>query len=156
MVSFHNTECFFLSLISRLKTQNVHERKEKPGNRLTTSLVLLHVWFQNKCYTFSSQLTHSPPPHIVSTFIIHLPMIKVLLNDYYFLKILILLFSVGTWGPWSSWGSCTVTCGGGTQKRVRACTSGAIGPACPGSEIESLSCNAQSCTSGKYVKINKV
>ena len=55
----------------------------------------------------------------------------------------------GGWSNWSSWSACTVSCGGGTQTRTRACTNPAPacgGTTCSGSNIETQSCNTQACT----------
>ncbi|XP_078322967.1 coadhesin-like [Crassostrea virginica] len=54
----------------------------------------------------------------------------------------------GAWATWTSWGTCTVTCGGGTQTRSRTCTNPAPqygGANCPGSAGSSQACNTQHC-----------
>ncbi|XP_034329440.2 SCO-spondin isoform X1 [Magallana gigas] len=54
----------------------------------------------------------------------------------------------GGWSSWGSYGSCTVTCGGGTQQRSRTCTNPAPqygGANCPSSSTSSQSCNTQNC-----------
>ncbi len=54
----------------------------------------------------------------------------------------------GGWTGYGSWGSCSVSCGGGTQTRSRSCTSPAPvygGANCSGSVTDSQSCNSQSC-----------
>ena len=52
----------------------------------------------------------------------------------------------GVWLEWADWDSCSVTCGGGSQNRTRAC----LGPfhggsECPGSEHDQQDCNTHSC-----------
>ncbi|CAC5417849.1 Adhesion G protein-coupled receptor B2,Coadhesin,Thrombospondin-1,Mucin-like protein,Hemicentin-1,Adhesion G protein-coupled receptor B3,Thrombospondin-2 [Mytilus coruscus] len=54
----------------------------------------------------------------------------------------------GEWTTWTSWGTCTVTCGGGAQDRTRSCTNPAPqynGAACAGNGLETQSCNTQVC-----------
>lgn len=54
----------------------------------------------------------------------------------------------GGWSAWSAWGSCSVSCGGGTKTRTRTCTNPAPaygGANCAGSSSESTSCNTHSC-----------
>lgn len=54
----------------------------------------------------------------------------------------------GGWSGWSAWGSCSASCGGGTQTRTRTCTNPAPangGADCVGSASESQSCNTGSC-----------
>lgn len=54
----------------------------------------------------------------------------------------------GGWASWGSYGSCTVTCGGGTQQRSRTCTNPAPqygGANCPSSSTSSQSCNTHNC-----------
>ncbi|XP_060079617.1 scavenger receptor cysteine-rich type 1 protein M130-like isoform X3 [Ylistrum balloti] len=51
----------------------------------------------------------------------------------------------GQWGSWSSWTSCTVTCGSGTRARSRQCNNPAPahnGLSCPGDGHESEECTA--------------
>ena len=49
-----------------------------------------------------------------------------------------------TWNAWSSWGSCSKTCGGGTKTRTR--THGPNhGQECSGSPTSSTSCNTDDC-----------
>ncbi|XP_048746179.2 uncharacterized protein LOC125658800 [Ostrea edulis] len=54
----------------------------------------------------------------------------------------------GKWASWGSYGTCTVTCGGGTQRRSRTCSNPApqyLGKNCPGSTVSSRSCNTHFC-----------
>lgn len=58
----------------------------------------------------------------------------------------------GGWGPWSLWDSCSVTCGGGLQRRHRLCNNPAPkynGKDCLGDSKASRLCNSQSCPVGK-------
>lgn len=48
-----------------------------------------------------------------------------------------------TWGQWGSWSSCSATCGDGTQRRERTCSSSG----CTGSSSESQVCNLRQCPS---------
>ncbi|XP_063443799.1 SCO-spondin-like isoform X2 [Mytilus trossulus] len=54
----------------------------------------------------------------------------------------------GVWTSWSGWGTCTVTCGGGSQDRTRSCTNPAPqygGANCVGVTSETQGCNSQLC-----------
>ncbi|XP_061184990.1 SCO-spondin-like [Saccostrea echinata] len=54
----------------------------------------------------------------------------------------------GGYTDWSKWDTCSVTCGGGTQKRTRSCTNPAPqygGAACSGDNEENQDCNTQAC-----------
>ncbi len=55
----------------------------------------------------------------------------------------------GNWGSWSGFSSCTLRCGGGTQKRTRLCNDPAPsngGEICRGSSTESQECNTNKCS----------
>ncbi|XP_027005082.2 SCO-spondin isoform X2 [Tachysurus fulvidraco] len=47
----------------------------------------------------------------------------------------------GMWYDWSAWSVCTVTCGGGEQRRIRSCRT----PPCTGLTRQSKTCNTQVC-----------
>ncbi|XP_078490117.1 uncharacterized protein LOC100185217 isoform X1 [Ciona intestinalis] len=52
----------------------------------------------------------------------------------------------GSWSGWSNSGDCTLTCGGGIQQQTRACNGGTAGTGgCPGSAIQTIPCNEQTC-----------
>ncbi|XP_029473326.1 LOW QUALITY PROTEIN: hemicentin-1 [Rhinatrema bivittatum] len=54
----------------------------------------------------------------------------------------------GTWGPWSSWGSCSETCGKGTQARLRLCNNpppSFNGLHCDGPDTQIQVCNEKNC-----------
>uniref|UniRef100_M3XSD2 Adhesion G protein-coupled receptor B1 n=1 Tax=Mustela putorius furo TaxID=9669 RepID=M3XSD2_MUSPF len=52
----------------------------------------------------------------------------------------------GKWQTWASWGGCSVTCGGGTQRRERVCSGPFFGgAACQGPQDEQRPCGAQRC-----------
>lgn len=56
----------------------------------------------------------------------------------------------GGWGAWTSWNSCSLTCGGGTQTRSRSCSNPAPqygGLSCTGSTTSTQNCNTQNCPS---------
>lgn len=85
-----------------------------------------------------------------------------LLAYYIYLYSDIYCFTVdGSWGAWSSWGTCTVTCGGGSYSRSRQCDDPAPangGLQCPGDQSEFGNCNNQSCpvaAAGTYQQVGK-
>ncbi|XP_053391925.1 hemicentin-1-like isoform X2 [Mercenaria mercenaria] len=54
----------------------------------------------------------------------------------------------GNWSPWSSWSLCDVTCGNGTESRVRYCTDPPPqygGLDCPGEGTDLKTCKRQLC-----------
>lgn len=52
----------------------------------------------------------------------------------------------GRWHSWSSWGSCSKTCGGGAQQRQRVCEGPFFGgEPCPGEKGEQRRCNEKRC-----------
>ncbi|XP_055981311.1 adhesion G protein-coupled receptor B1 isoform X2 [Sorex fumeus] len=52
----------------------------------------------------------------------------------------------GKWQAWAAWGGCSVSCGGGTQRRERACAGPFFGgAACQGPQDEYRQCSAQRC-----------
>ncbi|XP_035650839.1 adhesion G protein-coupled receptor B1-like [Oncorhynchus keta] len=52
----------------------------------------------------------------------------------------------GRWLSWSSWGSCSKTCGGGSQQRQRMCEGPYFsGETCPGERGELRRCNEKRC-----------
>ncbi|XP_067023737.1 coadhesin-like [Acropora muricata] len=54
----------------------------------------------------------------------------------------------GRWSAWSAWGDCSLTCGNGSQTRMRTCTNpppSAGGAACSGISSQSQSCNTEQC-----------
>lgn len=60
----------------------------------------------------------------------------------------------GGWSIWGTWGSCSLTCGGGSQTRMRTCTSpppSGGGAACSGSSSQSQLCNTNGCSGKKYI-----
>ena len=60
----------------------------------------------------------------------------------------------GKWGQWGAWSDCSKTCGGGNQNRTRKCDSPAPangGNQCPGTNVDTFTCNQQPCPVGKYV-----
>ena len=54
----------------------------------------------------------------------------------------------GSWGQWSNFGECSVSCGGGSMNRTRICDSPLPmhgGLSCSGNESEIAICNTQHC-----------
>jgi hypothetical protein len=54
------------------------------------------------------------------------------------------------WGLWMPWAPCSVTCGGGSQTRLRFPNNPAAqygGDPCPGDDEECQDCNQQACPS---------
>ena len=54
----------------------------------------------------------------------------------------------GGWGDWTSWSSCSETCGNGTETRTRECDNPEpteSGTDCLGNNAESQQCNAGAC-----------
>merc|ERR1712110_516488 len=57
----------------------------------------------------------------------------------------------GNWSDWGPWGSCSKTCGGGTQNRNRACNSPSPSPnggaPCEGDDEDTRQCGDEACPS---------
>ncbi|XP_022785365.1 A disintegrin and metalloproteinase with thrombospondin motifs adt-1-like isoform X2 [Stylophora pistillata] len=60
----------------------------------------------------------------------------------------------GNWSPWSVFGQCSKTCGGGLKYRTRSCNSPPPsngGKSCPGPSREAMDCNTNACpVDGKW------
>ncbi|XP_061077888.1 A disintegrin and metalloproteinase with thrombospondin motifs 17-like isoform X2 [Conger conger] len=57
----------------------------------------------------------------------------------------------GDWGPWSSWSTCSRTCGTGARFRQRKCDNPPPGPTgrpCQGGSVEQQACQAPPCAKG--------
>lgn len=62
----------------------------------------------------------------------------------------------GKWQAWGVWGSCTTTCGGGTQRRDRVCYGPFFGgETCQGPKEEYRQCNDRKCP-GTYPKLSTI
>lgn len=73
-------------------------------------------------------------------------------NLPYLLHVVHFLTVNGGWGPWSPWDICSVTCGGGVQKRSRLCNNPTPqfgGKDCVGDVMENQICNKQDCPIGE-------
>ena len=58
-----------------------------------------------------------------------------------------------TWNTWSSWGSCSRTCGGGNMTRSRTQNGRSYGgQECSGSSTASTSCNPKNCPGKGAIK----
>ncbi|XP_060585508.1 uncharacterized protein LOC132741371 [Ruditapes philippinarum] len=54
----------------------------------------------------------------------------------------------GKWSSWKNWGSCSASCGGGIQSRLRTCSNprpSLLGRYCDGSPDETRTCNKRQC-----------
>ena len=54
----------------------------------------------------------------------------------------------GRWSEWQVWGTCSKSCGGGVQKRIRGCTNPAPangGRDCVGELEQTQACNLNAC-----------
>ena len=61
---------------------------------------------------------------------------------------LFFLITSGSWSQWTSWQSCSVTCGRGHRTRARTCSNPAPkwnGQDCPGANISIDNCNLTEC-----------
>ncbi|XP_060595417.1 uncharacterized protein LOC132749606 isoform X3 [Ruditapes philippinarum] len=59
----------------------------------------------------------------------------------------------GEWSSWESWGSCSVSCDGGIQSRLRTCSNprpSLLGKYCDGSPDETRTCNKNQCADGEW------
>lgn len=78
------------------------------------------------------------------------------LNPYWLLHCLLV---DGSWSEWSSWTSCSQTCGGGTQVRTRTCTNPLPsngGQSCSKSSTDRQDCNMRACLPGsQQIKLTK-
>ena len=64
-----------------------------------------------------------------------------------------------TWGEWSAYSSCTVSCGDGQRSRLRFCSNGEGGndqnaEGCEGDATEVIPCNEGQCLSGPTLVID--
>ena len=61
----------------------------------------------------------------------------------------------GGWSSWTSWNTCSKSCGSGKQHRVRQCDNpkpSRNGRTCQGKALDERLCNEQKCPSGMYLR----
>ena len=57
------------------------------------------------------------------------------------------LYLVAEWGPWTPWSDCSVSCGGGVQRKTRECSKpGSVASGCKGRVFIDQKCNTQNCS----------
>jgi hypothetical protein len=59
------------------------------------------------------------------------------------------IFPCASWSNWTAWGTCSASCGGGSQARTRVCNNenSVVGQTCSGNTSETQSCNTFPCPS---------
>ncbi|WAR11000.1 HMCN1-like protein [Mya arenaria] len=63
----------------------------------------------------------------------------------------------GLWDDWSSWGTCSRTCGVGQMSRDRNCNSnGILGRSCVGKDSETVLCHSEACESALFIPQGKL
>ena len=64
-----------------------------------------------------------------------------------FIKVSLLFLEPPSWGEWSEWNECPVTCGGDSQSRTRECIPDTCDDlsACVGDDTESQDCGEECC-----------
>ena len=63
----------------------------------------------------------------------------------------------GEWSPWTTWSSCSATCGDGTRERSRQCDNpppSLGGNDCAGSDSEVDNCNKEPCPGKPLSKLS--
>lgn len=69
------------------------------------------------------------------------------------------LYLAGGWTLWTSWSSCTLTCGWGNTQRYRDCTNptpSPYGQPCRGPSVDIESCHTDECILGTCIHISNV
>ena len=89
--------------------------------------------------------------NIDMTFLIKIKFSKIIIVSSGNLNLHHVIFSVdGGFTDWTSWDTCSVSCGGGSQGRTRSCTNPAPqygGASCVGDTSQTQDCNTQVCIS---------
>lgn len=115
--------------------------------RLLVYVSILYIRFNIQSYININLVIYNRNKMLIISYIF-LYLLRAILWKYWNKFIIIISLVPAAWSPWSSWRSCSRSCGGGTRWRVRSCRNRSpfsIRTACRGSRVQTQRCNTNSC-----------
>ena len=133
---------------------NVEQFQEKKHGLLLHASVILDrscTYLQKRLVLINTFYMHACMPHTSATLtgVLYYSSVKISTFKLWTCEFPFSYLIVnGRWSPWGNWGSCSLTCGGGVQDRLRTCTNPPPafgGSPCEGPDVETRFCQQLPC-----------